>query len=105
MTESSVKVGNTRIVWNHSTPLLKILVVSLVVFSMLAMAALSWVKLSVREQTRQTLELAAQTAGQNRKLEERLGDMESEEAVRAMAEEELGLVDPKAVVIVPGAGN
>jgi len=105
MTESSVKVGSTRIVWNHSTPLLKILVVSLVVFSVLALAALSWVRLSVQEQTRQAQELAAQTAGQNRRLEERLGDMESEEAIRAMAEEELGLVDPNAVVIVPGAGN
>lgn len=105
MTESSVKVGSTRIVWNHSTPLLKILVVSLVVFSVLALAALSWVKLSVQEQTRQAQELAAQTAGQNRRLEERLGDMESEEAIRAMAEEELGLVDPNAVVIVPGTGN
>ena len=105
MTESSVKVGSTRIVWNHSTPLLKILVVSLAVFSVLALAALSWVRLSVQEQTRQARELAAQTAGQNRRLEERLGDMESEEAIRAMAEEELGLVDPNAVVIVPGAGN
>ena len=105
MTESSVKVGSTRIVWNHSTPLLKILVVSMVVFSVLALAALSWVRLSVQEQTRQAQELAAQTAGQNRRLEERLSDMESEEAIRAMAEEELGLVDPNAVVIVPGAGN
>ena len=105
MQESSVKIGSTRIVWNRSTPLLKVLILSLVVFSMLALAALSWVKLSVREQTRQTLELAAQTAGQNRKLEERLGDMESEEAIRTIAEEELGLVNPKAVVIVPGAGN
>lgn len=105
MTESSVKVGGTRIVWNHSTPLLKILVVSLVVFSVLALAALSWVRLSVQEQTRQAWELAAQTAGRNRRLEERLGDMESEEAIRAMAEEELGFVDPNAVVIVPGAGN
>lgn len=105
MTESSVKVGNTRIVWNNSTPLLKILVVSLVVFSVLALAALSWVKLSVREQTRQAQTQSAQVAGQNRKLQERLGDMESDEAVRAMAEEELGLVDPNAVVIVPGTGN
>ena len=105
MTESSVKVGNTRIVWNNSTPLLKILVVSLVVFSVLALAALSWVKLSVREQTRQAQTQSAQVAGQNRKLQERLGDMESDEAVRSMAQEELGLVDPNAVVIVPGTGN
>lgn len=105
MQESSVKIGNTRIVWNHSTPLLKILVLSLVVFSMLALAALSWVRLSVQSQIADTRNLAAQTAGENRKLQERLADMESDDAVRAIAEAELGLVDPKAVIILPGSGN
>lgn len=105
MQESSVKIGNTRIVWNRSTPLLKILVLSLVVFSMLALAALSWVRLSVQSQIADTRNLAAQTAGENRKLQERLADMESDDAVRAIAEAELGLVDPKAVIILPGSGN
>ena len=105
MQESSVKIGNTRIVWNHSTPLLKILVLSLVVFSMLALAALSWVRLSVQSQIADTRNLVAQTAGENRKLQERLADMESDDAVRAIAEAELGLVDPKAVIILPGSGN
>ena len=93
MQESSVKIGSTRIVWNRSTPLLKVLILSLVVFSMLALAALSWVR------------LAAQTAGQNRRLQERLTDMESDGAIRAIASEELGLVDPDAVIIQPGSGN
>lgn len=105
MQESSVKIGSTRIVWNHSTPLLKILVLSLVVFSMLALAALSWVRLSVQSQIADTQTQAAQIAGQNRRLQGRLADMESDDAVRAIAEAELGLVDPKAVVIQPGSGN
>jgi len=105
MQESSVKIGNTRIVWNRSTPLLKVLILSLVVFSMLALAALSWVRLSVQSQIADTRTLAAQTAGQNRRLQERLADMESDEAIRAIASEELGLVDPDAVIIQPGSGN
>lgn len=105
MQESSVKIGRTRIVWNRSSTLLKILILSLVVFSMLALAALSWVRLSVQSQIEDTRNLAAQTAGQNRQLQERLSDMESDEAVRAIASEELGLVDPDAVIIQPGSGN
>lgn len=105
MQESSVKIGSTRIVWNRSTPLLKVLILSLVVFSMLALAALSWVRLSVQSQIADTRTLAAQTAGQNRRLQERLADMESDEAIRAIASEELGLVDPDAVIIQPGSGN
>ena len=31
--------------------------------------------------------------------------MESDEAIRAIASEELGLVDPDAVIIQPGSGN
>ena len=104
MQESSVKIGRTRIVWNRSSTLLKILILSLVVFSMLALAALSWVRLSVQSQIADTRNLAAQT-GQNRQLQERLADMESDEAVRAIASEELGLVDPDAVIIQPGSGN
>ena len=105
MQESSVKICRTRIVWNRSSTLLKILILSLVVFSMLALAALSWVRLSVQSQIADTRNLAAQTAGQNRQLQERLADMESDEAVRAIASEELGLVDPDAVIIQPGSGN
>ena len=105
MQESSVKIGRTRIVWNRSSTLLKILILSLVVFSMLALAALSWVRLSVQSQIADTRNLAAQTAGQDRQPHVRWAGMESDEAVRAIAPEELGLVDPDAVIIQPGSGN
>ena len=101
MTEASVKVGNTRIIWKHGTPLLKILILALLVFSMLALAALGWVRASVQSQTLELQRQAAQVEGANRKLEDRIGDMTSDDAVRAIAKEELGLVSPDTVLIQP----
>ena len=51
MTDSTVKAGSVRVVFSPSSPLLKILVVVLLTFSMVALAALTWVKLTVQSQT------------------------------------------------------
>lgn len=99
MTESSVKAGSVRIVFSPSSPLLKILVVVLLVFSTVALAALNWVNLTIRSQTEDMCAEAAAAAGRNQVLEERMEDMSSDDTVRAIAREELGLVDPKIVLI------
>lgn len=99
MTESSVKAGSVRIVFSPSSPLLKILVVVLLVFSTVALAALNWVNLTIRSQAEDMRAEAAAAAGRNQVLEERMEDMSSDDTVRAIAREELGLVDPKIVLI------
>lgn len=99
MTESSVKAGSVRIAFSPSSPLLKILVVVLLVFSTVALAALSWVNLTIRSQTEDMRSEAAAVAGRNQVLEKRMEDMSSDDTVRAIAREELGLVDPKIVLI------
>lgn len=99
MTESSVKAGGIRIAFSPSSPLLKILVVVLLVFSTVALAALSWVNLTIRSQTEDMRSEAAAVAGRNQVLEKRMEDMSSDDTVRAIAREELGLVDPKIVLI------
>ena len=79
--------------------LLKILVVVLLTFSMVALAALTWVKLTVQSQTEAIAAEAAAVAGQNRVLEQRVENMDSDDTVRAIAQEELGLIDPDTVLI------
>ena len=74
-------------------------------FSVLALAALSWVRVSIQAQTRDLQAQAAQTEGANRKLSERLEGMTSDDAVREMAKQELGLVSPDTVLIVPNETN
>ncbi len=105
MTESTVKIGNTRVVFKNSTVLLKILILTLLVFSMLALAALSWVRVRVQTQTRELQAQIAQESGINRQLSDRLEDMTSDEAVRKIAEQELGLVNPNTVLITPNTTN
>lgn len=99
MTDSTVKAGSVRVVFSPSSPLLKILVVVLLTFSMVALAALTWVKLTVQSQTETIAAEAAAVAGQNRVLEQRVENMDSDDTVRAIAQEELGLIDPDTVLI------
>lgn len=105
MTESTVKIGNTRVVFKNSTMLLKILILTLLVFSMLALAALSWVRVRVQTQTQDLQSQIAQESGINRQLSDRLKDMNSDEAVQEIAEQELGLVNPNTVLITPNTTN
>ena len=95
MTDSTVKALSVRVVFSPSSPLLKILVVVLLTFSMVALAALT----SVQSQTEAIAAEAAAVAGQNRVLEQRVENMDSDDTVRAIAQEELGLIDPDTVLI------
>lgn len=99
MTDTSKK--RYRVVFSQSSPLLKILVVLLLTFSLVALAALTWVKLSVEKQTEAMREEAVAVSGENQKLENRLADMESDDTVKEIAKEELGLAEPGTVIIQP----
>lgn len=99
MTDTSKK--RYRVVFSQSSPLLKILVVLLLTFSLVALAALTWVKLSVEKQTEALREEAVAVSGENQKLENRLADMENDDTVKEIAKEELGLAEPGTVIIQP----
>lgn len=99
MTDTSKK--RYRVVFSQSSPLLKILVVLLLTFSLVALAALTWVKLSVEKQTEALREEVVAVSGENQKLENRLADMESNDTVKEIAKEELGLAEPGTVIIQP----
>lgn len=99
MTDTSKK--RYRVVFSQSSPLLKILVVLLLTFSLVALAALTWVKLSVEKQTEALREESVAVSGENQKLENRLADMESDDTVKEIAKEELGLAEPGTVIIQP----
>ena len=78
-----------------------LLVVLLLAFSLVALAALSWVKITVQKQTEDLRSQAVAVAGENKKLEDRLADMENPDTVRDIAKEELGLAEPVTVIVQP----
>lgn len=88
-----------KLVVRPSHPALKIALTALIVFSMAALIALGWVHNAIAAQTDLLRGEVADVEFANMELEKRTEDPGALENVRAVAEEELGLVDPKTVVI------
>ena len=101
MTDTTVKLSRVRLVFSPSTPLLKFLVALLLTFSLVALAALSWVRIRVERQIGEARAEAVAVAKANQTLEERLADMDSDKTIREIAKEELGLAEPGTVIIQP----
>ena len=94
---------NTKVVVRSCPPLLKIVLIALIVLSVTALAALSWVNASIRAQTQEMREEAATLLEENAELEEKIGELGSVQSVQDIAQEELGLVDPNTVIINPNS--
>lgn len=93
--------GKVQIIWRHSTVLLKVLVVILIVFSMAALAALGWVRAGIRNHTDEMRAEASALEDRNELLNERIENIDSVQTIQDVAKEELGLVDPNSVMIQP----
>lgn len=101
MPERTITLGKVQIIWRHSSLLLKTLVIVLIVFSMAAMAALGWVRLSIQNQTGQMLAEAAALEEKNKELNQRIQNIDAVDTIQSIAEEELGMVTPDTVLIRP----
>ena len=101
MPERTITLGKVQIIWRHSSLLLKTLVIVLIVFSMAAMAALGWVRMSIQNQTGQMLAEAAALEEKNKELNQRIQSIDAVDTIQSIAEEELGLVTPDTVLIRP----
>ena len=93
--------GKVKVVVRPSTPLLKIVVILVIVFSMAALVALAWVRSSIQARTADLQSQAAELEYENEILEQKIDQLDSVQSVIDIAEEELGLVDPDTVVIDP----
>ena len=94
---------NIKLVVRPSTPLLKIVLILVILFSMAALLALSWVRGSIQARTEEMRQQAAELEYQNEELEEKVNNLDSIQGVKDIAKEELGLVDPDEVVIDPAS--
>ena len=84
-----------------TVPVLKVLVVVLILCSTVALTALWWVHGSFRAETDKLRSEAAELEYANDLLEEKTGRLDSLQSIQEIAEEELGLIDPRTVVIKP----
>ena len=80
---------------------MKISLILLILFSTAALVALRWVHNGIREQTEKLRSEAAAVEYANSELERKTANLDSVQSVQEIAKEELGLVDPRAVVVDP----
>ena len=98
---AGTKKPNIQLEIRPSSPILKVVVIVLIVFSMAALLSLTWVRGSILKRTEEIRAEAAALEHENTLLTEKIGRLDSVESVREIAREELGLVDPNTVVLDP----
>ena len=99
MEERTNPLSRFQVEYRRSSPAVKIVVIVSIVFSILAVMAVSWARVSVENRTEELRAEAARLEHENQDLQYRIEILGSVESVRQIAEEELGLVDPGAIMI------
>lgn len=89
----------TKIVLRPSSPAVKVLLAVMLAAVVVALTAVYWVRGEVRRQTEQKRQEAAALEQENADLTQRSQDIDSVESIKSIAESELGLVSPDAVII------
>ena len=92
---------NAKVVIRQSPATLKIVLIVLILFSMVTLAALRWVHTGILEETENLREEASALEHANDRLEEKTDELGTVKSVEDIAREELGLVDPDTVIIDP----
>ena len=90
-----------KLVFCKSRPVTKVVALCAVVLSTVALLTLQSAILVSREQTNALLDQAGSLEQKILELEDRIEDLDTEEGIRDIAQQELGLVDPNTVIIVP----
>ena len=90
-----------KLVVRKSRPVTKVVALCAVVLSTVALLTLQSAILTSRENTAALMDQAGKLQQQNQELENRIDGLDTAEGIRDIAEQELGLVDPDTVIIVP----
>lgn len=101
MAEFKNPFRDIKVEYTRSHPLTKVVVIALIVLSMAALITLRVSSIRLHREIEQMRQEAAQLEAENQLLKEKLEELGSVEGVEHIAEEELDLVDPDTIVIVP----
>jgi len=101
MTQQSRRPDRIRLIYKRSSTLTKVLVLSAVVLSTAALLFLRGVIADTDAKNQALLGQAAQLEVQNAQLQQNIDKLGSLDSVIQIAGDELGLVDPNTVVLVP----
>ena len=103
MEAQTKSVRKIKLVVRPSSPLLKIVLVVLIVFSIAALISLSWVRQNILAKTEAMRQESQALVAENAELREKIAELDTVQSVQDIAREELDMVDPNTVVIVPNS--
>lgn len=99
--EKKNPLKHVRVEVRSASPVLKIVIIVLILFSIIALVALRWVHTGILEETEALASEAAKIEHENQVLQEKIDELDSVQSVQDIAREELGLEDPDTVIIDP----
>ena len=101
MKKINLPFRDVKVEYARCHPLTKVVVIALILVCMAALITLAWSGNQLRREIAQLREEAAHLAAENAELKEKIEDLGSVEGVENIAEDELEMVDPDAIVIDP----
>jgi len=101
MAEKNTPQRTVKVEVRPASNILKIILILLILFSIVALIALRWVHNGILSQIDELKDEASGLEYANEVLEQKTEDLGSVQSVQDIAKEELGLVDPDTVIIDP----
>jgi len=103
MAERANPFRNIRFIVRPGPKKLKIVFIVLILACAAALTALGVVQVHIRQQTQAVLDQAAALEQENADLAEKQENVGSSSAIKDIARDELGLVDPDTIIIDPNS--
>ena len=101
MAKPKLPFRDIKVEYTRSHPLTKVVVIALILVCMAALIALGWSGSRLKREIAQLRQEAAALAAENAELREKIEDLGSLEGAEGIAEDELDMVDPGTVIIIP----
>ena len=101
MAEKSIPPKNVKVEVRPASNILKIVLIILILFSIVALVALRRVHNGILTQIDELKEEASGLEYANAELDQKTEELGSVQSIQDIAKEELGLVDPDTVIIDP----
>ena len=101
MAQKNLPPKKVKVEVRPASGILKIILIVLIAFSIVALIALRWVHSGILNQIDELKEEASGLEHSNEELEQKMGELGSVQSIQDIAQEELGLVDPDTILIDP----
>ena len=101
MAEKGTPPKKVKVEIRPASNILKILLIVLILFSIVALIALRWVHNGILNQIGDLKEEASGLEYANTELDRKMEELGSVQSIQDIAEDELGLVDPDTILIDP----